>query len=119
MISQHTFIPYDIFNQRDTPVELTVTIGNGQLASTLIKINNDKLGDFNNSFSESLGKSSDLVRKTVNLFTTIHDINPDTNKVTMTVKLRGGKSEHEQTVIDSSVPTHGDIATALVTILLI
>ena len=119
MTTQTVFKIYDIFDRRTTPIQLEVTIGHGQLGSTLLKLDSTLLGNFDNTFTHEIGPSNEMKNKTLNIFTTIHDIQPDTDKVSLAIKLIGGKKEYEQTVLDTTVPTSGAIATGVVTVVFI
>ena len=113
----HTsFIIYDVVNTSEDIVKINVKIGNGQLASTLVKLEDKIIDDFDNSFEINLGECKQVVKKSAHLFTTIHDINPDNNEISMKLEISGGKKVFKQTVIESSVPQHGDSATALISI---
>lgn len=116
MISQTAVIFYDIFHTTDKEVFIEVTIGNGQAGSTLLSLAGVTIGNFDNSFKTSLGKSSDLLNKSISMNSNIHDINPDTDKVSLTIKLTGGKKDHEQSIINATVSNSGDTANALVLI---
>lgn len=119
MITQTAFIIYDIYDVRPDDVNLEVLIGNGQIGSSLLKLDNTLLGNFDNSFEYTIGENQALKSKTLNIFTTIHDIQPDTDKINLSIKLKGGKKDHEQVIINSTVPQSGGIATGVVTIIFI
>ena len=114
-----SFIIYDIYNAKKHPVEIEVNIGNGQQGSTILKLDTEVIGDEKNSFTKGLGPNNKLARKTLNLFTTIQDIQDRSDKISMDIKLKGGKIEHEQVIVDTTVSQPGSIVTAVVTIVFI
>ena len=119
MTAQSAFIIYDIFNQREDIVSVEATIGHAQIGSSHLKLDNTVLGDEDNSFTKDIGQSKDLVRKTLNIFTTIQDVQDATDKVSLVVKITGGKKTHEQTVLDSTVATPSSIATVVTSVVFI
>lgn len=114
-----SFIIYDLVNASDNIVNLNVKIGHGQAGNTIVKLDNKMLADENDSFSLDLGPCKKVVKKTANLFVTIQDINDASNKISLELKITGGKKNYESTIIDSDVPNHGDTASALITIVFI
>ena len=113
----HTaFIIYDVVNTSEDIVSIDISIGNGQSGNTLVRLEEKQIGDFDNSFTLDIGKGKEVVKKSLYIISTIHDINPDNNRITMQLEINGGKKPYFHTVIDSSVPQHGDSTTAFVTI---
>ena len=110
------YIMYDVVNTLEDIVNVDIKIGHGQLATTHVNLGDKDLGNHDNSFDLDLGTCKQVVKKTAQLITTIKDINPDTNKVTMELELTGGKNTYNHTVIDSSVPSDGQIVTAIIVI---
>ena len=110
------YIMYDVVNTSEDIVNVDIKIGHGQLATTLVKLGDVDLGSHVGSFNLDLGTCKHVVKKTAQLITTIQDINPDTNKVSMVMELTGGKKPYSHTVIDSSVPSDGQVISAIVLI---
>ncbi len=119
MIQQTAFIIYDIYNQGDEDVSIDLTIGYGQIGASILNLDSQIIGEYQNSFSTILGRNKQLAKKILNIYCTIQDIQPETNKIFLGLKIAGGKKDHIQTIIDSTVSDHGQIASALVTIVFI
>ena len=115
MVNQ-AFVIYDIYDQGEDLINLTINVGYGQVASSNVRLNELVLGDFEGSFSLNLDKSKTLKNRTLNVYTTIHDIQPDTDKVYLDLKLEGGKHVHSQVVLDSTVPLPGSFATCIISV---
>ncbi len=111
-------IVYDIFDQKDDPITVTVNFGFNQLSSTLVRLNMDDQGSHDNNFTLNPGSNKFMNEKQLVLFTTISDINPDSDQVSMEVIIEGGKKPFQQTVVDSTVPSNGVIS-GIVSILFI
>lgn len=110
MATFSTTIAYDIFDQKDIPVTIDVKFGFNQLSSTLVRLNMEDIGSFDNSFTLNPGTNKGLDGKQLILFTTISDSNPDSDQVSMEITIEGGKKIHKQMVLDSTVPSHGVIS---------
>ncbi|MDX1910650.1 MAG: hypothetical protein SFV22_04145 [Saprospiraceae bacterium] len=75
------------------PVTLSVTIGNGQMGSSMVQLNGKPLlAGQENSFSLDITDPATLSGKTIDLFTTITDVNPDNNDISFRLKLTEGQS---------------------------
>ena len=75
----------------NTPIEVSVQIGNNQTATSDIYLNGNqfktKLID---DFAELIGNSDDLRTGQMTISTVIHDVNPNDNKVVFRYKIKGG-----------------------------
>jgi len=111
------FIPYDIYDRREDPVFIEVKIGHGQQASTVLMLDSNQIGKRKGSFKREIGKNKELKGRTLNLFSTIQDIMPDTNRISMEIELTGGKITHDQVIVDTTVTKEGAIVTAVVTVI--
>jgi hypothetical protein len=116
MLTQSIFKTYDIVNLSDDPIILTINIGNNQIAETLLTLDGIKIGEGNDSFTSHIGICKELHLKELTIVTTIHDINPDNDKVLMDLLVKGGKKDLFLLVFDSTLPTSGDVANAVVKI---
>lgn len=110
MLTSTNTIIYDVYDSGNEVVIITIEIGNGQIGSSIVKIENNNLGDFENSFSLEIGKNKDLKGKQLSIITMIHDINPSSDKIEMSIQIEGGKNIHNQVIFDSSLPSSGSIA---------
>jgi len=119
MLTTTLFKVYDIVNTSEEPVILNIEIGFGQIAQTLIYLDDIKIGDFSDSFQIEIGPGKDILRKELALFTTIHDIQPETDRISMYIVISGGKKEEEILVYDTEVPVPGGLAHAQVRIIFI
>lgn len=108
-MSKTTIVDFYQVDQSDQPVVLNVIIGYAQNAVTTVKINSLNMGDYERSFNLVLGNNKELVNKELFCFTTVHDINPDTNKTSVSVTLTGGVQPYEGNM-DVSVSSNGGIA---------
>jgi len=119
MTAQSAVILYDVVDRSVKKAHLEVLIGHKQMANSITKLNMDEISQNQDSFKLDLGKCKDLKGKVLSLFTTIVDINPKNNRISMSIKLTGGKKVHEQVIIDASVQKNGDTAIAMATIIFI
>jgi len=119
MIQQTAVIIYDVVNRGNKQVELKLLIGEGQLGQSLVLLGGKKIANRKGSFSLPLGSNKELKGSRLMISSTIVDINKATDKVSMSIALHGGKKIHEQSIIDSTVSNHGDMASALVSIIFI
>ncbi len=103
-------IPYDIFDKKDHSITLTVKFGFNQLATTMVKLDTEDKGSFDDGFTIDLGSNMSLNNKQLMLFSTISDINPSSDQVSMEVTIEGGKETVTKMVLDSTVPTNGVIS---------
>ena len=79
------------------PVNLSVTVGNRQAGSSLVQLDGKKLtslGGERDSFNLDISdpNNESLSGKTIDLFTTITDINDDNNDISFRLKLTEGQS---------------------------
>ncbi|QDU66396.1 hypothetical protein [Engelhardtia mirabilis] len=82
------------------PVLLTVTIGNGQFGTSLVRLNSAEkcrgdIGDL------ELGKPGSLKGKKVRVKSVVTDVRDETNRLTVTYKLAGGAQD--QTFVSTGV----------------
>lgn len=71
-------------------ITISVTIGYAQLSVSSIYVDGKKMGgEFKDSFDLTIGNAGDLRGKEVVCFTTVSDIQPDTNETSVKVKVRG------------------------------
>lgn len=119
MLTKSLFSVYDVINTSEDPVTLRIEIGYGQLAQTLIYLEDNKIGDFSDTFAFEIGLSKDLVRKELTILTSIHDIQPDTDRIFMQLEIIGGKKEELITVFDTSVSQPGGLAHAQIIVIFI
>jgi hypothetical protein len=119
MLTQSIFIVYDIINESENPIVLNVEIGYGQIAQSLLFIDDTSQGTKENSFELIIGKSNELIRKELSIFTTIHDIQTDTDKIYMKLVLKGGKSDNITEIFNTVLPQPGGLAHAQVRIIFI
>lgn len=119
MLTQSIFIVYDIINESENPIILNIEIGYGQIAQSLLIIDDTSLGNKENSFELIIGKSNELIRKELSIFTTIHDIQADTDNIYMKLVLKGGKSDNVTEIFNTAVSQPGGLAHAQIRIIFI
>ena len=119
MLTQSIFIVYDIFNESENPILLKIEIGYGQIAQSLLYLDDVSLGIKENSFELLVGSSNELLRKELALFTTIHDVQPETDKIYMRLELTGGKTDNVTEIFNTEVPLPGGLAHAQIRIIFI
>jgi hypothetical protein len=75
--------PFDIGVREDDNIVLSVTIGNAQIGGNLVKLGTEQLqkGEIKNL---DLGQGKDLVGKKLTVVTNVLDVNPSSNKVSVT-----------------------------------
>jgi len=77
---------YTVIN--DKQVHLTVTIGNGQLGSTTVKLDGET--KINGNIDDDLGTGEVLTGKVLLINTTVNKANNSTNNASVTYNLTGG-----------------------------
>ena len=80
----------------NTPIRLTVTIGDGQSGATVVTLNGVVVDS--GETIEDLpigGPGEDLKKKTLECTTTVKDVNPATNHTSVTYTLRGGVEDKD------------------------
>jgi hypothetical protein len=75
------------------PINLTVTIGNAQSATTSLYMDSKVLtNNARDSFTFDVSDPTTLSGKELDISTTIVDINPDDNEIAFRIKLSGGEA---------------------------
>jgi hypothetical protein len=106
---------YELDNSTN-PVNLEVKIGFGQPAASRVFVEFDPVGGQKlNDFSVDLGSNQVLKNKKLIINTTVWDLQSATDKTSLTIKLKGGKSSYERTS-SCSVSEQGGVAIYVTTI---
>lgn len=73
-------------------VKMSVVIGDGQIGSSVIRLENQllRMGDINDL---EIGNGNDLIGKKLTVKSIVADVNDQTNYTSITYKLSGGKEE--------------------------
>lgn len=79
-------------DQAEKPATLSVTIGNGNVGGTAIMLDGRLVQASENIKNFVLGKGKDLRGKEIACTTTVQDMNPNTNRTSVTYTLRFGDS---------------------------
>ena len=75
-------------------VTLTIIIGNAQLGSSLVKVNNEEIG--RGQISDlSIGSGVIIAGKTLSIKSVVTDVNDKTNLTSIRYILKGGKADKE------------------------
>jgi hypothetical protein len=90
----------------NTPITLTVVIGQGQVGGTAVTWKNQVIGSGGAVNNLSIGKANeDLRGTTLDCTTTVKDVNPNTNSTMVTYTLNGGAQQGTYTyTADVNVP---------------
>ena len=102
----------------NTPVSLSVTIGDGQVGGSAVTLSGALVGSGEEIRDLRIGKQGqDLRNASIECTTTVKDVNPATNRTSVTYALRGGKEDRDFTY-DVTVSEAGGRAVYLVIFLL-
>jgi len=85
-------IPAD---QAEKPATLTVTVGDAQAGGTAVTVDGRLVQAGGNIKNFVLGKGKELRDKEIGCTTTVQDMNPDTNRTSVTYTLRFGDAAQE------------------------
>jgi len=80
-----------------TSVAATVTIGDGQAGSWAIALGRTVIAKGRQPKRVRIGIGSDLLGKSMTVSTNVRDLNPNTNRLSVTTTLQGGVTEKECT----------------------
>jgi len=83
----------------DSPVLLSVTVGNGQIGASLAKLQDTVVGPGPEISNCRIGTNKELHGKTLVIRTTATDVSPHTNDLIVTYALTGGSSTFEQSLV--------------------
>jgi hypothetical protein len=75
--------PFDIAINESDHIVLSVTIGNAQIGGNVVLINNKQIGKGEIKHFD-LGLGSDLIGDTLTIFTNVLDVNPGSNRISIT-----------------------------------
>jgi len=102
----------------NSPVALSVTIGDGQAGGTAVTLGGELVGSGSDIKNLRIGKpGQDLRGASIECTTTVRDVNPATNHTSVTYSLRGGKEDRDFT-FDVTVSEAGGRAVYVVIFLL-
>lgn len=74
------------------PISLSVTIGNAQAASSMVQLDGKILqSGIQNTFDLPVQDPNSLSGKILDLYTTVTDVNPDSDDISFRIKLSGGQ----------------------------
>jgi len=93
-------------------VTLSVTTGNAQTGSSLVKLDGVEIGSGENIQNLVIG--SNIIGKTLDVKTTVIDVSDKTNVVTVSYSLKGGK-EDKNYVLPNEISEEGGILTFFAT----
>ena len=80
----------------NTPVTLSVKIGDGQVGGTAVNLNGAPVGSGAPITNLRIGApGQDLRGGDIDCTTTVRDVNPATNHTSVTYRLRGGKEDRD------------------------
>ena len=79
----------------NTEIVLKVKIEHTQLSKSTVRLNKQLVGEFNDSFSVSLGKAMDIVGSILYINTTEADIDPDSDLISFGIELFGGNAPYK------------------------
>ena len=114
IVSQTEFYPVN----PNTPVTLSITIGDGQVGGTAVTLNGELVDSGGDIQNLQVGKpGQDLRNSSIECTTTVKDVNPATNHTSVTYALRGGKQAHDFPY-DVTVSQPGGRAVYLITFML-
>lgn len=82
-------------NQAEKPATLTVTVGEDQAGGTAVTVDGQLVQAGGSIKNFPLGKAGDLRNKEVGCTTTVQDMNPKTDRTSVTYTLRFGDSVKE------------------------
>ena len=90
-----TINDYYSIGMNDTNIVLNVKIEHTQLSKSTVRLNKQLLGEFNDSFSVSLGKAKHIVGSILYINTTEADIDPDSDMVSFGIEIIGGMAPYK------------------------
>ncbi len=88
----------EVYNVGKSKVTLSVTIGNAQTGSSLVKLDGVEIGSGEKIQDLEIG--SDIIGKTLEVKTTVIDVSDKTNSVTISYLLKGGKDDKNYNLTD-------------------
>ena len=78
-----------------TEIVLKIMIENTQLSKSTVRLNKQLLGEYNDSFSVTLGKAKDIVGSILYINTTEADIDPDSDLISFGIEISGGMAPYK------------------------
>lgn len=90
-----TIIDYYSIGNTDNEIILEVRIKQAQISRSTVRLNKQLIGEYDDSFTVSLGKVNDIMGSVLYIDTTEADINPDDDVVSFTVLLKGGVRDYQ------------------------
>jgi len=90
-----TINDYYSIGMSNTEIVLMVKIEHTQLSRTTVRLNKKLIGEFDDSFSVSLGKAKDIIGSILYINTTESDIDPDSDMVSFGLEISGGLSQYK------------------------
>jgi len=96
----------EVYVVRKSDVILSVKIGNAQIGSSLVKLDNKEIsrGEIKDLI---IGNGSDIIGKTLSIKTVITDVSDKTNVLTVQYTLKGGETDKNYDLKDE-VSEEGD-----------
>ena len=83
-------------------IKLSLTIGFAQKGYSTVYLEDEKIGEWDGSFTKSLEiQGNDLKGKTLFCHTLIIDLRSETDETSVTYELTGGKADFKQTLKES------------------
>jgi hypothetical protein len=97
-------------NNDDQSVQLSITIGDGQVGVTSINLGSEQIvsNHKNSILSMDIGTGEDLKGKTLYCTTSVTDVQSTTNQTSVMYELHGGKIPFSQT-LSETVAGDGDV----------
>jgi hypothetical protein len=84
------------FHVGQEPVQLTVTIGQGQFGSSTVVVGDTFVGH-EHLFDQRIGSGNQLAGKVLRIVSVVTDINPQTNDTNVTYRLQSGAAASQHT----------------------
>lgn len=109
-------IIYDVYDDSENQINIEIIIGYEQPANTFLQLDQTPIGNDNGSFNKDIGRSKDLKGHKLIVITTIHDMNPNTDKVSLEIILSGGKNPLSKKIFDIQLNQSGDAISSIVNI---
>jgi hypothetical protein len=95
------------YHVADKEVKISVVIGEAQIGSSLVMLDEKEKAKGEKIVDCSLGNGPDLKGKTLLVKTTVNDVSDKTNLTSVTYQLKGGK-EDANYLLDATVANEGD-----------
>lgn len=99
----------------DTPVVLTITVGDGQVAGTSLTWDGEVTQETSIVDRDIGNEREDLTGKVLTCTTTVKDVNEFTNRTSVTYVLEGGSEGRTEYPFSVSVEAHGAYAVYMIT----